>query len=85
VKTARVRLGRNVTIWLCSVIEIGVEIGADAQIGALSFVPKHTKLPGGVVYVGAPATPVESLDGNHAGVAPARSAPERPAEPVRQP
>ena len=59
VKTARVRLGRNVTIGLCSVIEIGVEIGADAQVGALSFVPKHTRLPGGVVYVGAPATPVD--------------------------
>ena len=59
VKTARVRLGRNVTIGLCSVIEIGADIGADAQVGALSFVPKHTRLPGGVVYVGAPATPVD--------------------------
>jgi carbonic anhydrase/acetyltransferase-like protein (isoleucine patch superfamily) len=59
VKTARVRLGPNVTIGLCSVIEIGVEIGADAQVGALSFVPKYTRLPGGVVYVGAPATLVE--------------------------
>jgi carbonic anhydrase/acetyltransferase-like protein (isoleucine patch superfamily) len=48
-----------VTIGLCSVIEIGVEIGADAQVGALSFVPKYTRLPGGVVYVGAPATLVE--------------------------
>jgi acetyltransferase-like isoleucine patch superfamily enzyme len=62
VKTARVRLGRNVTIGLSSVIEIGVEIGADAQIGALSFVPKYTSLPGGVVYVGAPVAPVERHD-----------------------
>jgi hypothetical protein len=58
VKTARVRLGRNVTIGLGSVIDIGVEIGPDAQIGALSFVPKHTKLAGGAVYVGAPAAPL---------------------------
>jgi acetyltransferase-like isoleucine patch superfamily enzyme len=59
VKTARVRLGSNVTIGLGSVIEIGVEIGDGAQIGALSFVPKYTRLEGGRVYVGAPAAPLE--------------------------
>jgi acetyltransferase-like isoleucine patch superfamily enzyme len=59
VKTARVRLGNNVTIGLGSVIEIGVEIGSDSQVGALSFVPKFAKLKGGVVYAGAPAMPLE--------------------------
>ena len=59
VKTARVRLGNNVTIGLGSVIEIGVEIGSDAQVGALSFVPKHANLKGGVVYAGTPAMPLE--------------------------
>jgi acetyltransferase-like isoleucine patch superfamily enzyme len=59
VKTARVRLGHNVTIGLGSVIEIGVEIGSDSQVGALSFVPKYTKLQGGVVYAGTPAMPIE--------------------------
>ncbi len=58
VKTARVRLGHNVTIGLGSVIEIGVEIGSDCQIGALSFVPKYARLAGGVVYGGAPAVPL---------------------------
>jgi acetyltransferase-like isoleucine patch superfamily enzyme len=58
VKTARVRLGSNVTIGLGSVIEIGVEIGSDSQVGALSFVPKFAKLEGGVVYAGAPAVPL---------------------------
>ena len=58
-KTARVHLGRNVTIGLGSVIEIGVEIGPDAQVGALSFVPKYATLPGGVTYAGAPAVPIE--------------------------
>jgi acetyltransferase-like isoleucine patch superfamily enzyme len=58
VKTARVRLGHNVTIGLGSVIEIGVEIGSDCQIGALSFVPKYATLAGGVVYGGAPAVPL---------------------------
>jgi acetyltransferase-like isoleucine patch superfamily enzyme len=59
VKTAHVRLGNNVTIGLGSVIEIGVEIGSDSQVGALSFVPKYTKLKGGVVYAGTPAMPIE--------------------------
>jgi acetyltransferase-like isoleucine patch superfamily enzyme len=59
VKTARVKLGDRVTIGIGSVIEIGVEIGPGAQIGAMSFVPKHTKLPGGVTYVGVPAEPIK--------------------------
>jgi acetyltransferase-like isoleucine patch superfamily enzyme len=59
VKTARVRLGDRVTIGIGSVIEIGVEIGPDAQIGAMSFVPKYARLPGGVTYVGVPAEPIK--------------------------
>ena len=54
VKTAGVRLGRHVTIGLGSVIDIGVDAGPDCQIGALSLVPKHTKLEGGSVYAGIP-------------------------------
>ena len=54
VKTAPVTLGDHVTIGVGSVIEIGVTIGRDTQIGALSFVPKHATLPGAAVYVGAP-------------------------------
>jgi acetyltransferase-like isoleucine patch superfamily enzyme len=58
VKTARVRLGSDVTIGLGSVIEIGVEIGAHSQVGALSFVPKYARLKGGLVYAGTPAVPL---------------------------
>jgi acetyltransferase-like isoleucine patch superfamily enzyme len=54
VKTAPLRLGRNVTIGLGSVIEIGVEAGDRCQIGALSFVPKYTQLEAGVTYAGIP-------------------------------
>ena len=53
-KTAGVRLGRNVTIGLGSVIDIDVEAGADCQVGALSLVPKHTVLEAGAVYAGIP-------------------------------
>jgi acetyltransferase-like isoleucine patch superfamily enzyme len=55
VKTARVRLGNGVTIGLGSVIEIDVEAGDGCQVGALSFVPKHTRLEAGAVYAGIPA------------------------------
>ena len=48
------RLGRNVTIGLGSVIDIDVEAGPDCQVGALSLVPKHTKLEAGAVYAGIP-------------------------------
>jgi acetyltransferase-like isoleucine patch superfamily enzyme len=54
VKTDRVRLGRNVTVGLGSVIDIGVTVGAQCQIGALSLVPKHSKLEPGGVYAGIP-------------------------------
>jgi|SRR5438093_11394185 len=58
-KTARVRLGDHVTVGLGSVIEIGVEIGSNCQIGALSFVPKDTILPDDAVYAGIPARRIE--------------------------
>lgn len=54
VKTGRVRLGDQVTVGLGTTIEIGVSAGDACQIGALSFVPKHSTLDGGAVYVGAP-------------------------------
>jgi acetyltransferase-like isoleucine patch superfamily enzyme len=54
VKTGYVRLGRNVTVGLGTTIEIGVTAGDRCQIGALSFVPKHSTLEAGAVYVGAP-------------------------------
>ena len=55
VKTAAVRLGNRVTIGLGSVVDIGVEAGDDCQIGALSLVPKHSRLAPGAVYAGIPA------------------------------
>jgi carbonic anhydrase/acetyltransferase-like protein (isoleucine patch superfamily) len=49
----------NVTVGLGSVIDIDVEIGSHCQIGALTFVPKHSRLEGRAVYVGIPARRID--------------------------
>jgi len=54
VKTAEVRLGRNVTIGLGSVIAIDVEVADACEIGAMSLVPKHARLEPGAIYAGIP-------------------------------
>lgn len=54
VKTGNVHLGRNTTVGVGTIIEIGVNTGANCEIGALSFVPKNTKLEADAVYVGIP-------------------------------
>jgi acetyltransferase-like isoleucine patch superfamily enzyme len=62
VKTGRVRVGRNVTIGVGSVVSVGVEIGDDAHVGALSFIPKWTQLEGHTTWVGAPVHRLEKPD-----------------------
>jgi acetyltransferase-like isoleucine patch superfamily enzyme len=69
-KTAPVRLGKHVTIGLGSVVGIGVTAGDDAQVGALSLVPKFTALEAHTVYAGIP---VRRIGGRHATV----SSPQR--------
>jgi acetyltransferase-like isoleucine patch superfamily enzyme len=59
VKTDYVRLGRGVTVGLGSMVGIGVEAGDGCTIGALSVVPKYTKLQAGVTYAGVPARRIE--------------------------
>jgi acetyltransferase-like isoleucine patch superfamily enzyme len=59
VKTGHVRLGRFVTVGLGSMVGIGVEAGEKCQIGALSVVPKHSKLDAGATYAGAPVKRLE--------------------------
>jgi hypothetical protein len=54
VKTGIVRVGRNVTVGVGSVIGIDVEIGDRCRVGALSLVPKHTRLEAGRTYAGIP-------------------------------
>jgi acetyltransferase-like isoleucine patch superfamily enzyme len=57
-KTSSVRLGRDTLIGIGSVVGIGVESGNGVQVGALSVVPKFTKLEAGGVYVGVPVARV---------------------------
>jgi acetyltransferase-like isoleucine patch superfamily enzyme len=59
VKTAEVRLGRGVTVGLGSMVGIGVQAGDGCIIGALSVVPKHTRLEAGAIYAGVPARRIE--------------------------
>jgi acetyltransferase-like isoleucine patch superfamily enzyme len=59
VKTGYVRLGRGVTVGLGSMVGIGVEAGDRCQIGALSVVPKNTRLDGGATYAGVPVRKIE--------------------------
>jgi acetyltransferase-like isoleucine patch superfamily enzyme len=59
VKTAEVKLGRGVTVGLGSMIGIGVEAGDGCTIGALSVVPKYSKLDAHTTYAGVPARRIE--------------------------
>jgi acetyltransferase-like isoleucine patch superfamily enzyme len=63
VRTARVKLGRGVTVGLDTIVGIGVEAGAGCQIGAMSVVPKFSKLEAGATYVGRPVVKIESGNG----------------------
>jgi serine acetyltransferase len=62
VKTARVRLGDRVTVGVGSIVDIGVCAEHDAQIGALSVVPKYTILAASTRYVGIPAHALKPED-----------------------
>jgi acetyltransferase-like isoleucine patch superfamily enzyme len=59
VKTGSVHAGRNVTIGVGSIVGIDVDIGAETQIGALSFVPKHSRLQAGAKYAGIPVQRID--------------------------
>jgi acetyltransferase-like isoleucine patch superfamily enzyme len=59
VKTGYVRLGRGVTVGLGSMVGIGVDAGERCQIGALSVVPKFSKLEPGGIYAGVPVRRIE--------------------------
>jgi len=59
VKTGAVHLGRNVTVGVGSIVGIDVVVGAGTQIGALSLVPKHSRLADQAVYAGIPVQRID--------------------------
>lgn len=61
VKTGPVALGPGVTVGLGAIVGIGVVAGERCQIGALSVVPKYTRLEAGATYAGVP---VRRIDGS---------------------
>lgn len=64
-KTAPVRLGDRVTVGVSSIVSIGVEVGSDCQIGALSFVPKFSRLEANESYAGIPVRVLERVKPPH--------------------
>ena len=72
VKTASVRLGRDVLIGIGSVIDIGIEAGDGCHVAALSFVPKYMKLDAGATYGGIPVRRLDSGGNRHQPGPPAR-------------
>lgn len=52
--TGGVNVGAGVTIGVGSIVSIGAVIADHCQIGALSYVPKHSALDADAVYAGVP-------------------------------
>lgn len=59
VRTGSVRIGRGAMVGLGTLIDIDVEIGTGCQVGALSVVPKHSRLDADATYAGIPARRIE--------------------------
>lgn len=55
VKSSKVIMHKRSTLGINSVVGPGVEIGENSAVGALSFVPKGTKIPPNEVWGGVPA------------------------------
>lgn len=55
----RIRIEAGATIGLNAVILPGATIGRDAQVGAMSLVPKGARLEAGATYAGVPARRVK--------------------------
>lgn len=58
IRTDAITLGPGTTIGVNSIIGIGVTSGPGCQVGALSYVPKYTRLDGHTAYGGVPAVPL---------------------------
>lgn len=59
VRTGSIELGAGTTIGVNTILGLGVETGRNCQVGALSFVPKHSRLSADTAYGGVPAVPLD--------------------------
>jgi acetyltransferase-like isoleucine patch superfamily enzyme len=59
VKAWPVRVGKRAVIGINTVVGPGVEIGDNSAVGAMSFVPKLTKIPANEAWGGVPARPIK--------------------------
>lgn len=63
IRTGTIELGKGTTVGVNSIVSIGVRTGPRCQIGALSFVPKYSRLDEDTTYVGAPVQPIDVASG----------------------
>lgn len=61
VKAYPVILRRRAVIGVNTVISPGVEVGENSAVGAMSFVPKHQKIPANEIWGGVPAKPIKQV------------------------
>lgn len=61
VKAYPVILRRRAVIGVNTVISPGVEVGENSAVGAMSFVPKHVKIPANEIWGGVPARPIKQV------------------------
>lgn len=61
-KTQKVILRKRAMVGINSVIGPGVEIGEGSAVGAMSFVPKGTKIPPNQAWGGVPARPIKQYE-----------------------
>jgi acetyltransferase-like isoleucine patch superfamily enzyme len=55
-------VGKNAVIGVNAVVSPGVDIGENSAVGAMSFVPKHTKIPANEAWGGVPAKLIKKYD-----------------------
>lgn len=65
IRTASIDLGPGTTVGVNTIVGIGVTSGPRCQIGALSFVPKGSRLDGDRAYGGVPVAPLDGEDDDH--------------------
>jgi acetyltransferase-like isoleucine patch superfamily enzyme len=62
IKAEPVILRKRAVIGINSVVGPGVEIGEGSAVGAMSFVPKGTKIPPNQAWGGVPARPIKQYE-----------------------